>query len=379
MTDTKTQETAQLPGGAPGSRQKLRFIHYGDDRARPRIYLQAALHADEIPGLLVLHELEKLLDAADSRGAIKGHIVMAPIANPIGLGQFTLGSFQGRFHVANGVNFNRDYPDLLPQLKDSLKAKLGPDAEQNVDLIRSHCLELLAEQTPLSAIDCMRNALLSRAIDADFVFDLHCDDEAIMHLYTTPSAWPDTRDLADRLDCPLVMLADISGGNPFDEASSAIWSQLADVFPDHPIPPACQANTIELRGKADVDETLARQDAAALYAFMAGRGIIDEKLPDPKQVDVAVHPLEGVARIHTPCTGVVAFQVSPGQWVKKGDPLATLYPLEDGNPPIPVESPIDGLVYSRRIDRYAHAGLKICSISGAEVLPLEPGKNLLSD
>ncbi len=379
QASTKTQESVELPGGAPGTRQKLRFIHYGDEQARPKIYIQAALHADEIPGLLVLHELEKLLDAADARGDISGHIVLTPVANPIGLGQFHLGTFQGRFHAANGVNFNRDYPDLVPQLLTALEGKLGDDGEENVRLIRSECLRILSHQSPLSAIDCMRNALFSRAIDADLVFDLHCDDEAIMHLYTTPSAWPDTRDLVDYLDCPLVMLADISGGNPFDEACSAIWSQLADAFPHHPAPAGCQANTIELRGRADVDETLAKQDAKALYAFMVGRGIIDEKLPEPQRVETAVHPLEGVARIHAPCTGAVTFQALPGQWLEKGDAVATVYPLEDSASPIMIESPIAGLLYSRRVDRYAHAGLKICSISGADVLPVGPGKSLLTD
>jgi predicted deacylase len=379
MINTKSQEHVKLPGSAPGSSLNLRFINYGDEQARPKIYLQAALHADEIPGLLVLHELEKLLDAADARGAIKGRIVLTPVANPIGLGQFNLGSLQGRFHAANGVNFNRNYPDLLPLLLTSLEGKLGQNGEENVDLIRDQCIEILAAQSPVSAIDCMRNALLGHAIDADLVLDLHCDEEAIMHLYTTPSAWPATRDLVQHLDCSLVMLADISGGNPFDEASSAAWQRLADAFPDYPIPIACQANTIEFRGQADVDESLARQDAAALYAFMAGRGIIDEKLPVPNNNDIAVHPLEGVARILAPYSGVVTFQVKPGQWVEAGTPLATVYPLEERAAPNIIESPIDGLVYSRRVDRYAHAGLKLCSVSGADALPIEPGQSLLTD
>ena len=200
-----------------------------------------------------------------------------------------------------------------------------------------------------------------------------------MHFYTTPSAWPATRDLVNLLDCPLVMLADISGGHPFDEASSAIWQKLSDALPGFPIPPACQANTIELRGQADVDEALAKKDADALYAFMVGRGIIDADLAEAEQIDTRVHPLAGVARIHAPRSGVVTFQVTPGQWVKAGSPVATVYPLEDGVAPIIIESPIDGLLYSRRVDRYAHAGLKLCSISGAEALPTEMGKTLLTD
>jgi predicted deacylase len=380
MISTKTQDTIQLQGGAPGACDNLRFIHYGDaEPARPKIYLQAALHADEIPGLLVLHELEKMLDAADLEGAIKGCIVLAPVANPIGLSQYSLGTFQGRFHAADGINFNRNYADLLPQLQALLPGELGLDGDENRRQIRARCLEILDAQSPLSAIDCMRNALLSRAIDADFVFDLHCDEEAMLHLYTTPSAWPETRDLADYFQCPLVLLADISGGNPFDEACSAIWPRLAEAFPDYPIPMACQATTIELRGQADVDGALARHDAVALYRFMTARGIIEGEAPQPQTIDAAVHPLAGVARIYAPQTGVVTFRVSPGQWVESGEHLAIVYPLVDGVKPSIIESPIAGVQYSRRVGRYVHAGLKLCSISGAEALVAESGSSLLSD
>ncbi len=54
MRNTKSQDFIELPVSTPGSVQKVRFMSYGDEQARPGIYLQAALHADEIPGLLFL-------------------------------------------------------------------------------------------------------------------------------------------------------------------------------------------------------------------------------------------------------------------------------------------------------------------------------------
>ena len=59
-------------------------------------------------------------------------------------------------------------------------------------------------------------------------------------------------DLAADLQSECTLLDSISGGNPFDEACSSIWAQLADRFPDYPIPMACQSATIELRGELDV-------------------------------------------------------------------------------------------------------------------------------
>ncbi len=78
MSNSKISEYVELPSAAPGASQKLRFVKYGNEQARPKIYLQAALHADETPGLLVMRELEKMLDASAATGNIQGHIVLAP-------------------------------------------------------------------------------------------------------------------------------------------------------------------------------------------------------------------------------------------------------------------------------------------------------------
>ena len=38
--------------------------------------------------------------------------------------------------------------------------------------------------------------LFGLAVDADIVLDLHCDGEALLHLYTTPGCWPQAALLA---------------------------------------------------------------------------------------------------------------------------------------------------------------------------------------
>ncbi|MFX8335598.1 hypothetical protein ABTL52_20315, partial [Acinetobacter baumannii] len=72
----------------------------------------------------------------------------------------------------------------------------------------------------------------------------------------------------------VTLLAEISGGNPFDEAVSGPWWALAKRFPDHPIPPACFAATVELRGAKLVEDALAASDAAGLHRFLQRRGVI---------------------------------------------------------------------------------------------------------
>ena len=86
------------------------------------------------------------------------------------------------------------------------------------------------------------------------MLDLHADNEAVVHLYTGTPLWPDAADIAAETGARAVLLAEISGGNPFDEACSGPWWALARRFPDAAIPPACLAATVELRSNNDVDD-----------------------------------------------------------------------------------------------------------------------------
>ena len=50
-----------LEGDSPGRVTELNYYRIGPDRAGKKVYLQAAIHADEQPGMLVLHHLLQLL------------------------------------------------------------------------------------------------------------------------------------------------------------------------------------------------------------------------------------------------------------------------------------------------------------------------------
>ncbi|HIH6603641.1 TPA: M14 family zinc carboxypeptidase, partial [Klebsiella michiganensis] len=101
-----------LPEHALGGQRQLSHFHFGAPGTGEKVYLQAGLHADEIPGMLVLHYLKRLLSQAERRGELRGEIILVPVANPPGLAQVLLSSGIGRFDLASGRNFNRDFPDL---------------------------------------------------------------------------------------------------------------------------------------------------------------------------------------------------------------------------------------------------------------------------
>jgi hypothetical protein len=364
-----------LPAATPGTRRHLLAHRFGRPGARPKAYLQAALHADELPGALVLRHLGRLLEAVEGTGRITGEILLVPIANPIGLAQSVMHSHLGRYELASLTNFNRGWPDLVPAAAERLAGRLGADTEANVLLIRDVLRALVRELPAVGENAALRKALMGLAVDADLVLDLHCDLEAVLHLYLGTPLWPGARDLAAELGAEAVLLAEESGGNPFDEAFSAPWWQLAARFPEQPIPLACLAATLEHRGLRDVDDALAAEDAEALLRFLMRRRVIDGDpgpLPTPR---AAATPLAGVAMVEAPSSGLLLFDVAPGAEVAAGARVARIVdPLAVDE--LEVLAPVAGRVFARALRGFARAGEVILKIAGAEPIPGRAGRLL---
>ena len=85
-----------------GTDREIVSFHYGDYTVGQKIYIQASLHADELPGMLVAHHLRRRFAELETAGKIRGEIVVVPVANPVGLAQTMLRSQVGRFEMATG-------------------------------------------------------------------------------------------------------------------------------------------------------------------------------------------------------------------------------------------------------------------------------------
>jgi predicted deacylase len=373
--------TIDLPCPAPGTRHSLQALAFGEPGARPKAYLQAGLHGDELPGIMALTLLRPLLEAAEREGKIAGEIVVVPVANPIGLGQAIMGSHTGRYDLGLLTNFNRGWPDLAETVAARIGPELGADADRNVALIRSALGEAAVDLPAHGENGALRQALFALAVDADIVLDLHCDLEAVCHLYVGTPLWPDARDLAALIGAEATLLAEVSGGNPFDEACSSPWWTLARRFPDYPIPLACLAATIEYRGLADVSERQGEADAQALRRFLAGRGLLrDDPGPLPP-LPADATPLAAVAMVRAPEAGLLSLEVEAGARVRAGATRATLvdpFAENEEKRRRAIAAPIDGLVYARSLCRLARAGAIVAKIAGTDALPDRNGR-LLSD
>lgn len=367
----KTIEQYQLPQSAPGTSRSLHIIRYGAPGARPKAYLQAGLHADEAPGYPVLQSLIEKLDSADAQGNISGEIVIVPAANPVGLAQWRDETLQGRFDFVNSINFNRQHLDLIDQLIDAIASDLGDDPDANTAAIRACTSTILSGMRPKEETPHLKWLLLSLAHDSDFVLDLHCDLEALLHVYLGTPLWPEGADLAAQMGAEATLLAADSGGTPFDEANSRPWWVLAEHFPDYPIPPACLAATVELRGISDTAPEMIDQDSDNLFFFLQRRGLIDGLAPPLPELINPATPLTGVDYVSADAAGIIVYLKGIGEWINKGEVIARIVnplPDESSSAIVDVTSRTDGLLFSRSVDRFARPGRVIAKIAGTEPL-----------
>lgn len=366
-------EIIAIEGTTPGTRIELVALHFGEAGSGPKAYIQAGLHANEAPGLLAAHHLRERLAALEAAGGITGEIVLVPAANPLGFAQHVQGSHHGRFALGDGVNFNRNFPFLVDIVAERAGHALGHDAARNRDVIRAALRAAISQVPCIRPAEYLKRGLLSLAIDADTVLDLHCDGEAEMHLYTLPSQAEAFQPLSRLLGARAVLTSTESGDYPFDEAISRLWVELARRFPDRPVPEASIACTVELRGEADVGHGLAAADAEAIIGFLAARGHLANA---PQALPPALcepTPLEGTEALSAPMAGLIVYHRQVGDWIRTGDIVVEIVDPMDGHV-VPVRATTEGRLFARAGDRFAYAGKRLGKIAGK--IPFRTGKLL---
>jgi predicted deacylase len=341
MEEVMQKSIERVAGESEGVSYEFPVFRFdGADKAAASAYLQAALHAGELPGVVAIDALMPMLIKAETEGRIKGSITIVPWANPVGRAQYHFGDHQGRFHLGTRTNFNRGFP-----LLDAPDTALLPD-------------------TTLGAVDQrLKTRLLQLSLGHDIVLDLHCDDEGLAYLYVHTSLWPAMADCAAAMGVDAVVLWSEDTDGTFEGASIMPYQKAsADVARfDRRV-----ATTVEYRGILDVEGALAASDAEGLYRLLVTRGVIaDPALPAPGRFAGVVAPLENIDMVPSPRAGAVLYDVKPGDRVAKGARLATIVhaPGEIGGR-TEVLAPQAGIILTRRSRRIIRAGEDLLKLVG---------------
>src|SRR5690349_11644598 len=161
----KKIERISLGSMSPGTERHLLVHRYGKQGARPKAYLQASIHADEIPAMMAAHHLIRRLDEAEKRGEITGEIVVGPVGHAVVLAQNIAGTHIGRSDLRGGGNFNRNWPDMFEGLSEAVESKLGSDGAANVAAIREAMGRRLASMSAEAEFSRLRLELYRLAYD----------------------------------------------------------------------------------------------------------------------------------------------------------------------------------------------------------------------
>lgn len=370
-----------LVGDTPGRSTELHYFRIGPENAAKKVYLQAALHADEQPGMMVLHHLLPLLRDADAAGELKARFVLFPMVNPLGMGDIEFGHHQGRYNRGTGINHNRGWPVLYDAVGDGLAQKLGTDAADNIERVRAALRDWAASLPQITAVQQWRQCVIGEACDADYVFDLHCDDDSLAHIFSIPQLADNMQQLADWSGAAATLLAEDSGGRSFDETWPAIWLRVAAECKDKPLPLPVVSCTLEYRGQGDTFDSLNRQDADNLYGYFHEQGLIGGD-PRGRKVEArAGTDLRATEYLRAPQAGLLAYRVELGDWVEKGDCVAELIQLDGAGAFVertPLFAGTSGQIISRKTMKYVWADANVCKIVGNEIIESRRG-NLLGD
>lgn len=371
-----------LSGDTPGTSTELYWYTAGPENAPTRIHLQAALHADEQPGTMALHHLLPRLRDANAAGQLKAHFTIFPSVNPLGLANVSLRHHIGRYDIETGLNYNRRWPDLYPQIAEAISDRLTQDSRANIATIRAAVTAWIDAQHPRTAAQQLRLLILRSAVASDIVLDLHCDDDSLKHIFTSPELMPGLQDLADWMGVAATLTAEDSGGGSFDEVLPTLFRKASLANPDYPIPHAAETATLEYRGRADSFDAFGHEDATRLFGFFAARGLIAANpglRPDPAPLPT---PFEATEVLRVDAPGLLAYRVELGDRVQKGQPIADLIAMDGPDAFIarrPILANTDGFVLSRVTGKYVARGAGIAKIVGTEVLPARAGAYLLED
>jgi predicted deacylase len=380
-----SKNKVRLPSMTPGTRRFITWLRFGRPGTRPKVYIQAAIHANELPGAMALHHLMPMLAKADRAGRVKGEVIVVPTVNPIGQSQLVGNSHLGRYHLLSRDNFNRNWLDLSSAVAERVGHRLGRDAAAHVRLIRDSALGALKAMKPVNELQTMRVEMLKLSINADVVLDLHCDMDAALHLFT---AAPDLGGPAQELAADLGVQATLYN-EPFAESltfsgvNGALWPRLAARFPDAAIPQACFSSTVELRSQHQVSDELGASDAANLYRYLVRRGVVAGRAGPLPRMKSAPTPISGMDVGYCPVPGFVVYRLAAGAKLRRGDVVCEIIDPADprgAKARTPMLSRTDGVLFSRKRDGgLAWPGMVAYRIAGAKPLAHRKGLSGLDD
>ena len=349
------------------SNHSLEVYSFNSNKPGPKIYIQAGIHGNEPPGILLASQLVEKIRRLSADNAVFSELTIVPLCNPLALEQISYGEIIGRFDVNSGINFNRNFADVSQQVLAAASnyQKLASNTAQKL------AIDMLSEIEASDTASRMKLELQKLAYAHDLVIDLHADTKSVLHIYAPERLDGEIEKLASALNCDLVLESPPHSDGGFDDSFNYFWSEIeAELIDPEKKPQAC---TVELRGRYDIDESLLIEDLSALiqFLFRPASGQPDNYGNQPK-ISLTLN-IDTVIATRLSCFRPIA---RLGQEVKKGDKVGEFLDpknLGEGEP-MPLIANIDGLFFT-----HSHLGVVPKGHTLYKIAGFEPVHNSLMD
>lgn len=365
---------------ASGHSPHLNLFRYEGHQPGPTVHIQAALHASEVQGAAVVHQLAQFLTELDAVD-LHGSLVLLPLANPFALDIKVGEHTPGPFSLEDGFNWNRRFRRLVG---DSDMADTGlldadhwlaecSDSDDHTLIaayraaLREAFAGLAGNAVPMSQR--LADVLLGHLLSCDLVLDLHTSTDGTDFVYVPGSC--DAAQMGGLLGVPFGLRMGAGFGAALDEAFNHAWLPLLPHLANARSLP--RAFTLEYGGQERVDLFAAKRQAEALVNFLRWMGVLrDQSWVESSPayvVDDAAY-----ASVPAPCGGLCSWSVEAGTSVVAGQLLAQVLAFDGHSAAgklLDVLAPWDGVVLNRYPSAVVHEGAPLVKMIPSKCLNAE--------
>lgn len=351
-----------------GSQLSIPVFHFtGSQPLSPSAYIQSGIHGAETQGYLVTLQLIEFF----AKNPPKGNVTIVPLANPYALnckiGEYTF----GRVDPVTGDNWNRNYVDLSSSVDGFLKAYGGHKFDELVplfkQLLKKNLERKLNEVT--SYHKKLAAQLLSLAVSADVVLDLHCDTISLPYVYSPTYAM----DSVTSLGIPFVIEIPHVFAGGLDEAIFCPWVELTEQYNKlnaTQLRPPVEAFTVELGSQESIDIESAFGQTEGILNYLSFKGVLSWDNRKIKNSPIITCKLENFMTIYAPTGGLIINHAPLGEPRLATDSLITLNVpslwdnsdnlIEKSNQAIQV--PFDSIPITRVASSIVHEGMALMKV-----------------
>ncbi|MBI2521656.1 MAG: succinylglutamate desuccinylase/aspartoacylase family protein [Bdellovibrio sp.] len=299
--------------------------------AGPHLHIQASVHGAELQGnAAIFHLMQYFL-----HNPFKGRVSFVPVSNPTATNTKVGAYTYGRFNPVTGHNWNRCYEDVMTRPEEQIGGTLKSFAASYVnapwDQIKRDYKTFLRQslsnlETHLKKKGENENKKLflflqMMAAPTDIVLDLHTGPASTRYIYSAISQKTSVIDF----HFPFVLNIPNEFAQAMDEATFMPWVHLQRVLKSlgRDVPLEFQSYTLELGSEERVNLDEGKKDAQHILHYLSRQGMIDKEMSLDEKPTQRHILLKDYRTLYAPSGGLVHFHARPGEFVKKGDLLAS--------------------------------------------------------